>query len=570
MTPFTVKDAFGANVATWIANALGIKVKGEQTSFLPPYVGHVENDVTMTLDDIGNLNTRSQVLTDEGGFRINFANTSTFASIGSLTWTNGSTAVTGTGILLLDVSYGDYVRLDSNGVQYLVMHITDTEITIATPYAGTNSTGASSRSKVMTNIVGDSTLTITNGQALFTSGVNPSQVSYFTRLLDLPSMVNNFQLTLSQRIANASFYIGFSDNPDPTMAKVYAWLLFDGTTATTTKLQSARNPIVVPTGGEIQSSNITISTTASATEFRIELLRDRAMAFQNDSLKGTNKVSLPSPSDELYLTVAWVNGATPPATTTTATIDFIQVANNNELAVSNISREAQPVRITDGTNFTPTGDAAARRTYTQLTDGTNSASVLATILALKTDLSSVAGTATLNGGVAGLMGIGGSAAHSSAASGNPVQVGGVVSTALDTSLVASDAARMLMTTAQQLVIKPYGTAENDWQFTGVLTTTTAVAAKALGAAGIRNYVTDISFQNTSATATTVLLQDGVTTIAQWNAPASMAAPVSILFNTPRKGTAATAMNVNCGTAAANVLINVGGYQSFQSTITCDD
>jgi hypothetical protein len=41
----------------------------------------------------------------------------------------------------------------------------------------------------------------------------------------------------------------------------------------------------------------------------------------------------------------------------------------------------------------------------------------------------------------------------------------------------------------------------------------------------------------------------------------MALPAVIGFTTPLRGTAATALNVNCGTAAANLLVNVQGYQA---------
>lgn len=38
--------------------------------------------------------------------------------------------------------------------------------------------------------------------------------------------------------------------------------------------------------------------------------------------------------------------------------------------------------------------------------------------------------------------------------------------------------------------------------------------------------------------------------------------VHVVFPTPLKGTAATAMNIQCGTTAASVYYNVQGYQSF--------
>ena len=155
----------------------------------------------------------------------------------------------------------------------------------------------------------------------------------------------------------------------------------------------------------------------------------------------------------------------------------------------------------------------------------------------------------------------GPGAHSAASSGNPVRVAGRVNTAVDTTLVAGDTSDLFVSSAGQLVQKPYASAELDWQYTGVLTTTTAQAVRAAGAAGVRNYVTGLQYQNTKATTTTVLVLDGATLIAQYNAPGNMAAPAVIGFATPLRGTAATALNVNCGTAAASLQVNVQGYQS---------
>ncbi|MCX6603414.1 MAG: hypothetical protein NTV52_07460 [Acidobacteria bacterium] len=155
----------------------------------------------------------------------------------------------------------------------------------------------------------------------------------------------------------------------------------------------------------------------------------------------------------------------------------------------------------------------------------------------------------------------GPGAHSAASSGNPVRVAGRVNTAVDTTLVAGDTSDLFVSSAGQLVQKPYASAELDWQYTGVLTTTTAQAVRAAGAVGVRNYVTGLQYQNANATTATVLVLDGATLIAQYNAPGNMAAPAVIGFATPLRGTAATALNVNCGTAAASLQVNVQGYQS---------
>lgn len=49
----------------------------------------------------------------------------------------------------------------------------------------------------------------------------------------------------------------------------------------------------------------------------------------------------------------------------------------------------------DGTNIAPSMDVATRKGFVQLTDGSNSASVIATLNSLKTDVSSIAGTTAL-------------------------------------------------------------------------------------------------------------------------------------------------------------------------------
>lgn len=158
---------------------------------------------------------------------------------------------------------------------------------------------------------------------------------------------------------------------------------------------------------------------------------------------------------------------------------------------------------------------------------------------------------------------GGTVAEDAAAGTSPLLVGGVVRTATaPTTLVAGDVSRLTMSSAAQAIIKPYSVGETDWQFTASATTTTsALAAKAAGAASIRNYVVGIIAQNTSATATTLLIQDGATVIFQCLLTANMTAPIAIQFPTPLRGTAATAMNYNFGTAGATVLLNMQGYQS---------
>jgi hypothetical protein len=163
----------------------------------------------------------------------------------------------------------------------------------------------------------------------------------------------------------------------------------------------------------------------------------------------------------------------------------------------------------------------------------------------------------------------GQTAHSAASTGSPVRVAGRVNTAVDTTLVTGDVSDLFMTTAGQLVEKPYAAPELDWQATSGITalaTTTSTALKAAGAAGVRNYVTALQLYNTSATvSTTASILDGATVIWTGYLPATTAAlpvvDIHAVFPTPLRGTAATAMNIQLGTTGAAVYYNVQGYQA---------
>jgi hypothetical protein len=122
---------------------------------------------------------------------------------------------------------------------------------------------------------------------------------------------------------------------------------------------------------------------------------------------------------------------------------------------------------------------------------------------------------------------------------------------------------LLATLIGALVIKPFSIPEADWQYAGAaggITGTADVVVKAAAAAGIRNYVTSIDVRNAHATvATEVVIKDGATVIWRQLLPAAMAAPVEIVFPTPLRGTAATAVNVACLTTGAQVYVNAQGY-----------
>jgi hypothetical protein len=161
----------------------------------------------------------------------------------------------------------------------------------------------------------------------------------------------------------------------------------------------------------------------------------------------------------------------------------------------------------------------------------------------------------------------GATAHSAATSGNPVFVGGtVIAATIDTSLVQNDRAQLPITSGQQVITKSYAPSEVTFQYATPVatpvTTTTAVALRAAGAASIRNHLTNIQLINTNAQAGAVSVQDGTTVIWSTWLPASMVAPVSFQFDIPLRGTAATAMNFVANTGGMSIYVSAQGYQGF--------
>jgi hypothetical protein len=163
----------------------------------------------------------------------------------------------------------------------------------------------------------------------------------------------------------------------------------------------------------------------------------------------------------------------------------------------------------------------------------------------------------------------GNVAHNAPSAGAPVRVAGRVNTSFDTTLVQGDVCDLFCTTAGQSVVKPYGTAENDWQYAaaagGITNSTADVVIKTAGAAGIRNYITSISIMSEAlATATELVIKEGAGIIFRTKITTAGQPLTHVEFPTPLKGAAATQLSVALLTASATgaVYFNAQGYQSF--------
>lgn len=372
------------------------------------------------------------------------------------------------------------------------------------------------------------TTTVSGGILTIASGTTANADTYLIskEIFTVPFRIT-FNMGLSQRIANQSFYIeAISVNKTtgvPDGLNAIGWL-FDGTTATQGKY-------VVQNGGaaRFESALSTITTTAGAVSiYEIEPFADEAW-FHGGTLDSSSGRSnsyrrhqqIPDPNAVYKIRIRVLNGGTAPATTTSMTMQFVACQDYAELTAE----------ITAGRGQAVAGQA------------------MGVILAQ---------TATVTG--SGTFIMGGVAAHDAAISGSPVRVAGRAITANYTGVATGDVADLTTTVVGSLITKPYSIPEADWTYGSITPITTAVttAVKVAGAAGIRNYVTGLQFINTSATVGVVSIQDGTTVI--WAGYAPQNVPITASFKTPLKGTAATAMNFVTA-MAGSIYVNVQGYQA---------
>lgn len=128
---------------------------------------------------------------------------------------------------------------------------------------------------------------------------------------------------------------------------------------------------------------------------------------------------------------------------------------------------------------------------------------------------------------------------------------GILSTSLDPTIV--------------LTSKPFAVSSSDWSYaaaTGGIITTADVVAKTAAGASVRNYVTALSCQNASATVPTeMVLKDGATVLwrAYLGTGSLLNSAVGVVFPSPLKGTANTAVNLAAITTASQVYCNAQGY-----------
>lgn len=157
----------------------------------------------------------------------------------------------------------------------------------------------------------------------------------------------------------------------------------------------------------------------------------------------------------------------------------------------------------------------------------------------------------------------GLAASGATASGNPVPASGLAVSS-EGVVTVGQAAALITDLARKLIVLPYANPENFVSgVTAAMTGTTSTSLLAAPAAGLRNYITQITVSNSHATVgTDLIIQDGSGGTTLYTVPvAAVYGGAVITFPTPlRQPTTATAIFCANVTTGASVKASASGYK----------
>lgn len=161
--------------------------------------------------------------------------------------------------------------------------------------------------------------------------------------------------------------------------------------------------------------------------------------------------------------------------------------------------------------------------------------------------------------------ISGDVAHDAVDAGEPVKIGGKAVSAEPAVVTANDRVNALFDLVGKLIVLPYANPENfvSGAITSAMTGTTSTSLIAAPAAGLRNYITQITVSNAHATVgTDVVIQDGSGGTTLYTIPAAAVyGGATITFPVPlRQPTTATAIFCANVTTGASTKVSASGYK----------
>jgi len=352
--PVAVKAASTAAVATDPALVVAIspnspvEVTGLIGSSFQPDPSNVLGAASpLTLDAVGRLETHTAVTTDETSFRDDFTGSALTTTLtGTVTFTASSTNITGSGTTFTtQIVVGQWIKKSADAetlYAQVATVISDTQLTLATNYAGTtaSTTGVVSNWKTVTATGGS--ITVASSSVSLASGTTSGQSCYIQHLGDYLPYTFQTYLSVSQRIANQTIIVGFMDTFSTTPIK-QATIQFSGTTNTTLNFVTSFGSAAADT----QTTAVTLpnaGTTNNTHLYKIDLSGTQACLSIDGILVATNSTHIPGPYDNLNIFAGTTNTGTA-ATSTTLAVDFVYFYNTDRVQIDNDFR-GEPFPIT--------------------------------------------------------------------------------------------------------------------------------------------------------------------------------------------------------------------------------
>ena len=313
-------------------------VGNEQASQLssnsyPNPVAYISGTDTPTVDAYGNLEIRGPVITDEGSFRDDFSGTALTTTLtGTLTFTNGSTTVTGVGTsFTTQIKQLQYIKQSSDPEADFIQVanvISNTQLVLISGYLGSTTTGATGvvSNWTTTTATGGGSITVSGSVVTIASGTNANQTCQIRSLGDYGPYSGNFYCQISQRLATQTSYVGFQDTTGTRLA-MFQFSLTNNTQASLVTSWS---------GAEIQSTTITLpngATTASYNTYKVDISMTAVTFSVNGIVVGQNMLHIPGPYDVLYAVTGINNLGVAPASSTSILCDYFTYEDVDRLQV---------------------------------------------------------------------------------------------------------------------------------------------------------------------------------------------------------------------------------------------
>jgi hypothetical protein len=323
----------------------------ETTTFSSnPYNWNTSNTAELTIDPAGSLTTRSNITTDAISYFDDFLGTNLYTTLtGTLTFTNGSVDVTGSGTKFLSeiIIYNSIkASVDSdacyNGVADI---ISDTQLQLNVPYTGASGSGRTGYKTVFIPVTGSGgSVTVATSNLNLSSGVTNGSITGVYATFDYPPIQLSAYLSLSQRTAQTKMVFGLQDSFTATPS-VQAIFIFDGTDNTKCKVQTISYNSVDDTQTDTITLPLSTPTTATENQYTVVVNQDIVIYYISDQQVAMHKMHVPTIYGALTY-VAYVQNTGVPASATIASICTSHIKNYEENRITAINFIPQHLHAT--------------------------------------------------------------------------------------------------------------------------------------------------------------------------------------------------------------------------------